>query len=85
MKPSELQDKKLGEMRWSDRDGGWEVLIPSIAFKNATSSFFGSKPFGLVMPDLAGLYDAYIDRLRAVLINEPKYPATFFVNVGQAT
>lgn len=34
---------KGSEIRWSD--GGWEVLIPSNAFKNANSSFFGSKPF----------------------------------------
>lgn len=36
-----LEDMKCGELRWSDRDGGWEVLIPSVAFKNASSSFFG--------------------------------------------
>lgn len=40
-----LEDMKRGEIRWSDRDNGWEVLIPSNAFKNANSSFFGSKPF----------------------------------------
>ncbi|MET3648824.1 hypothetical protein ABIC60_003477 [Phyllobacterium ifriqiyense] len=34
-----LEDIKRGELRWSDRDGGWEVLIPSKAFKNASSSF----------------------------------------------
>jgi len=38
---------KCGELRWSDRDGDWEVLIPSVAFKNASSSFFGQKPFRL--------------------------------------
>lgn len=39
-----LEEMKRGELRWSARDHGWEVLIPSIAFKNAHSSFFGSKP-----------------------------------------
>lgn len=24
-----LEDMKRGEIRWSERDGGWEVLIPS--------------------------------------------------------
>ena len=32
----QLEDLKRGELRWSDRDDGWEVLIPSVAFKNAT-------------------------------------------------
>jgi hypothetical protein len=45
-----------GEIRRSDRDNGWEVLMPSNAFKNANSSFFGSKPFRLVLPDLQDLY-----------------------------
>lgn len=77
-----LEDRKRGELRWSDRDQGWEVLIPSIAFKNATSSFFGSKPFRLILPDLAGLYDmidAYLDRHRARLIGNAADPGTFFV------
>lgn len=49
----------------------WEVQIPSVAFKNVASSFFGSKPFRLVLPNLAGLYemiDAYRDGHRARLI-----------------
>ena len=41
-----LEDLKRGELRWSSRDQGWEILIPSVAFKNANSSFFGSKPEG---------------------------------------
>ena len=36
-----LEDMKCGELRWSDRDNGWEVLIPAAAFKNSSSSFFG--------------------------------------------
>lgn len=33
-----LEDMKRGELRWSERDHGWEVLIPAVAFKNANSS-----------------------------------------------
>jgi hypothetical protein len=83
-----LEDKKRGELRWSDRDQGWEVLIPSVAFKNATSSFFGSKPFRLVLPNLAGLYDAidaYIDRHRGRLIGDAADPGTFFVKSVKRT
>lgn len=78
----ELSDAKCGELRWSDRSQGWEVVIPSIAFKNAHSSFFGGKPFRLVLPDLGGLYgylEAYIERHRAVLLNGTADPGTLFV------
>lgn len=77
-----LEDMKRGEIRWSERDHGWEVLIPSNAFKNANSSFFGSKPFRLVLPDLQGLYDyleAYIGRHRKVLLGRCEDPGTLFV------
>lgn len=78
----ELADARCGELRWSDRHGGWEVFIPAVAFKNAHSSFFGGKPFRLVLPDLGGLYEqleAYIDRHRAVLLAATPDPGTFFV------
>ncbi|WP_374788827.1 hypothetical protein [Brucella oryzae] len=77
-----LEDMKRGEIRWSDRDQGWEVLIPSNAFKNANSSFFGSKPFRLVLPDLLDLYkflNDYIERHRAVLLRNARDPGTLFV------
>ncbi|MBN9317076.1 MAG: hypothetical protein J0I99_15140 [Devosia sp.] len=77
-----LEDMKCGELRWSSRDHGWEILIPSVAFKNANSSFFGQKPFRLVLPDMAGLYemiDAYVDRHRARLLASADDPGTFFV------
>ncbi|MBB4105811.1 hypothetical protein [Allorhizobium borbori] len=77
-----LEDMKCGELRWSDRDHGWEVLIPSVAFKNSGSSFFGQKPFRLILPDLLDLYkylDAYIDRHRGVLLDGAKDPGTLFV------
>lgn len=73
---------KCGELRWSARDEGWEILIPSVAFKNANSSFFGQKPFRLVLPDMARLYemiDAYIDRHRARLLSSGTDPGTFFL------
>lgn len=78
----QLEELRCGELRWSERENGWEVLIPSIAFKNSTSSFFGSKPFRLVLPDLGQLYryiDDYIDRHRARLLNGASDPSTFFV------
>jgi hypothetical protein len=65
-----LEEMRRGEIRWSERDHGWEVLIPSNAFKNSNSSFFGAKPFRLVLPDLMDLYhylNAYIDRKRDFL------------------
>ncbi len=77
-----LEDMKRGEIRWSERDHGWEVLIPSNAFKNANSSFFGSKPFRLILPDLQDLYkylNAYIDRHRRVLLGGAEDPDTLFV------
>ncbi|NTG32645.1 hypothetical protein G6K91_00055 [Agrobacterium rhizogenes] len=77
-----LEEMKRGEIRWNDRDGGWEVLIPSIAFKNSNSSFFGSKPFRLILPDLLDLYyyiGAYIDRHRGILLRDAKDPGTFFI------
>lgn len=84
----QLADMKRGEIRWSERDKGWEVLIPSVAFKNANSSYFGSKPFRLILPDLGGLYDhieAYIDRHRHVLLGGAEDPGTFFVKTVKTT
>lgn len=78
----QLADAKRGELRWSERDAGWEIFIPAVAFKNATSSFFGSRPFRLVLPDLGGLYgyiDHYIERGRALLLRTAADPGTFFV------
>jgi hypothetical protein len=77
-----LTDRKQGELRWSERDQGWEVFIPSVAFKNAQSSYFGKRPFRLVLPNLEGLYpmlEAYLDRHRAVLLRGATDPGTFFV------
>jgi hypothetical protein len=84
----QLADMKRGEIRWSERENGWEVLIPSVAFKNSNSSYFGSKPFRLVLPNLGGLYDyieAYIDRHRRVLLGGAEDPGTFFVKTAKKT
>lgn len=78
----QLEDMKVGELRWSERDKGWEVFIPSVAFKNANSSYFGDKPFRLVLPDIGDLYrhiDAYVGRHRARLLKGADDPGTFFV------
>lgn len=77
-----LEEMRRGEIRWNDRENGWEVLIPSIAFKNANSSFFGSKPFRLILPDLLALYhyiNAYIEQHRKVLLGRAADPGTFFI------
>lgn len=84
----QLNDLKRGELRWSDRDNGWEVFIPSIAFKNANSSYFGSKPFRLILPDLGRLYayiEGYIDRHRRILLAGADDPGTFFVKTVKIT
>lgn len=78
----ELERLKRGELRWSVRDGGWEVFIPCAAFKNAGSVYFGKRPFRLLLPDLGGLYgwiEAWIDRHRARLLNGATDPGTFFI------
>jgi len=77
-----LRDQGAGELRWSDRDGGWEVFVPASAFKNATSSFFNGRPFRLVLPDIGGLYgeiDAYVETYRARLLGPAADPGTFFI------
>lgn len=84
----QLADMKRGELRWSEREKGWEVLIPSVAFKNSNSSYFGSKPFRLILPNLGGLYEyieAYIDRHRKVLLGGAQDPGTFFIKTVKAT
>ncbi len=60
-----LELLRRGELRWSARDEGWEVLIPAAAFKNAHSSYFDSRPLRLVLLNLGGLYaelDVYLRR-----------------------
>lgn len=83
-----LESRRCGELRWSERDQGWEVLIPACAFKNSTSSFFGNKPFRLVLPDLGELYryiESYINGQRALLLNGAPDPGTFLVKTMKAT
>lgn len=83
-----LEARRRGEIRWSERDGGWEVLIPATAFKNSRSSYFSQKPFRLVLPDLGRLYefiDTYLSRDRALLLAGAADPGTFFVKTAKAT
>jgi hypothetical protein len=83
-----LEDLKRGELRWSERDQGWEVLVPSVAFKNAHSSYFAKKPFRLVLPNLNGFYDhihSYVSHHRDVLLSGAEDPGTFFVKTAKAT
>lgn len=84
----QLENERRGELRWSERDEGWEVLIPAVAFKNSRSSYFGQKPFRLVLPDLGHLYGYigdYIDRHRARLLAGAFDPQTFFVKTSKST
>jgi len=60
----------------------------SAAFKNANSSFFGKRPFRLLLPDHDGLYrhiEAYIDRHRPLLLGAAIDPGTFFVKSVKRT
>jgi hypothetical protein len=77
-----LADQRRGELRWNTREQGWEVYIPAAAFKNATSSFFSGRPFRLLLPDLAGLYEhleCYLDEHRVALLGRFADPGTLFV------
>jgi len=84
----QLETLKRGEMRWDARHSAWEVLIPSIAFKNANSSFFGGKPFRLRLPDLGNLYahiSSYVRVHRSTLLGKAADPGTFFVKTVKTT
>ncbi|ALL13166.1 hypothetical protein [Caulobacter henricii] len=83
-----LETLKCGELRWNEREGGWEAFIPAVAFKNAGSSYFGRQPFRLLLPDLGGLYDqigAYLKVHRPRLLGGAEDPGTFFVKTMKAT
>ncbi|MDP9424249.1 MAG: hypothetical protein M3Q19_15700 [Pseudomonadota bacterium] len=78
----ELERLRRGEIRWSERLGGWEVLIPCLAFKNAGSSFFANRPFRLMLPNLGLLYehlDAWVRLHRKLLLKNAPDPGTLFV------
>lgn len=84
----QLEKLRRGELRWNVREQGWEVLIPSIAFKNSNSSFFGQQPFRLLLPDLDGLYahiEDFIACHRVRLLNGAPDPGTFFVKTTKRT
>ena len=85
---SDLESMQRGEIRWSEKGGGWEVFAPAIAFKNSHSSFFRNQPFKLLLPDSEGLYEfieAYICRCRATLLSGRPDPDTFFVRSGRSS
>lgn len=84
----QLSDLKRGELRWNEKDQGWEVFCPARAFKNADSSFFRGRPFRLILPDLGRLYehiDAWIDEHRAMLLAGADDPGTFFIKTAKRT
>jgi len=83
----QLEVLKRGELRWSVRDEGWEVLVPAVAFKNAGSTYFRKSPFRLILPDLGGLYDeieTYIASDRRALLKGRSDPGVFFVKTMKA-
>ncbi len=83
-----LENMKRGELCWNSREQGWEVIIPSVAFKNYGSLFFDGKLFRLILPDLGGLYEmieAYLNRHREQLIGPAVDPGTFFVKTAKMT
>lgn len=78
----ELETQRRGELRWNNREGGWEIFIPCAAFKNAQSAYFAKRPYRLLLPDLGELYrwiDEYLDCHRQVLLKRSADPGTFFV------
>lgn len=84
----ELERIKCGELRWSERDGAWEVFVPCAAFKNAGSAYFSKRPFRLLLPDLGDLYlwlERYIDTHRRVLLGGASDPGTVFVKTRKRT
>jgi hypothetical protein len=84
----QLEKLGRGELRWNVREEGWEVLIPSNAFKNSNSSFFGHQPFRLLLPDFDGLYghiEDFIGDHRGRLLNGAPDPGTFFVKTVKRT
>ena len=84
----ELERLKRGELRWSERDDGWEVFVPCAAFKNAGSAYFSKRPFRLILPDLGDLYswlDAYVATHRPVLLAGAADPGTVFVKTRKRT
>lgn len=83
----DLERLRSGELRWSERDAGWEVFVPCAAFKNANSAYFSRRPFRLVLPDLGDLYrwiDDYIVRCRPLLLARAPDPGVFFIKTVKA-
>jgi hypothetical protein len=77
-----LEQLRCGELRWIKEVGAWEVFIPAVAFKNATSMFFMGNPYRFLLPDFDGLYDAidrYLSKDRPYLLAKTKDPHTFFI------
>jgi len=88
MSERQLEERRCGELRWSDKERGWEVFIPAAAFKNANSSFFARRPYRLVLPDVGDLYrhiDSYLRVHRPILLGGVSDPGTFFVKTVKST
>lgn len=79
---AELATLRRGELRWIEASEQWQVMLPSAAFKNSTSSFFRNGCHIIALPDAADLY-VYLDRHlaegRTLLVGDRAEPGTFFV------
>jgi hypothetical protein len=78
-----LEERRRGELRWVEDTKRWEVFIPAIAFKNATSPFFKGRPYQMVLPNLQDLYKwigVYLRECRPLLLDGcVTDPGVFFV------
>jgi hypothetical protein len=53
--PRQLENLQRGEVRWRNAGNCWEVFIPALAFKNASSSYFKGRPFRVDLANLASM------------------------------
>lgn len=82
----QLEVLKCGELYWDQGRLGWIITIPSVAFKNSTSSYFSDRPYILRLPDVGGLYghlETYLTIHRKVLLFNVKDPDTLFVKTAR--
>ncbi|WP_158915913.1 hypothetical protein [Caulobacter sp. S45] len=81
-----LAELGRGELRWNKGDHTWEVFVPTSAFKNSRSTFFGGQPYRVTLPDVSNLYlymDIYVKSARSVIMNHRPSAAEFFITANQ--
>lgn len=73
-----------GELR-RDEYGGWEVVVPRAAFKNAHSGAFSGEPFRVRLPDWDGLHERiqiYLRKARPMLARQNPETDALFVSTN---